>query len=357
MNNQKLIKGSYKEEDCTFLLRDLSDIVDELSVEDKESLISSGVNYGKLLSKEYEPKEEDIEIFKDSLNRSSKDIARYVVKISEEIYKLKGNDLVLVSLARAGTPFGILVKRYLDSKYKINVPHYSVSIIRELGIDEKAIIYILEKHKYCRIQFIDGWTGKGSINKELRESIDYFNRKYQHKYKIKIDYNLAVIADAAGITNICGTRKDILIPNACLNSTVSGLVSRTIYSKDDFHGAKLLKSENDFSNIFIDEIEKHFKEIEDTTFEVEEYNLGQNVTTILKIYTILSPDLELELNKIKLSIGETLRALLRRNPKCILVKNKNNEDLKYVLKLAEDKGVEIIEADLGLNYECACIID
>lgn len=353
MNNQKLIKGSYKEEDCTFLLRDLSDIVDELSVEDKESLISSGVNYGKLLSKEYEPKEEDIEIFKDSLNRSSKDIARYVVKISEEIYKLKGNDLVLVSLARAGTPFGILVKRYLDYKYKINIPHYSVSIIRELGIDEEAIIYILENHKDCKIQFIDGWTGKGSIYKELRESITYFNRKYN----TNIDSNLAVIADAAGITNICGTRKDILIPNACLNSTVSGLISRTIYSEADFHGAKLLESENDFSNIFIDEIEKYFKEVEDATFEIEEYNLGQNVTTILKIYTILSPDLELELNKIKLSIGETLRALLRRNPKCILVKNKDNEDLKYVLKLAKDKEVEIIEADLGLNYECACIID
>lgn len=353
MSNQKLIKGSYKEEDCTFLLRDLSDIVSELSVEDKEALINSGVNYGKLLSKEYEPKDEDIEIFKDSLNRSSKDIAKYVAKISEEMYKEKGNDLVLVSLARAGTPFGILVKRYLNYKYKINVPHYSVSIIRELGIDEEAIIYILENHKDCKIQFIDGWTGKGSIYKELRESITYFNRKYN----TNIDSNLAVIADAAGITNICGTRKDILIPNACLNSTVSGLISRTIYSETDFHGAKLLESENDFSNIFIDEIEKHFKEVENLIFDVEAYNKGQNVITIMKIYTILSPDLELELDKIKLSIGETLRALLRRNPKAILVKDKDNEDLKYVLKLAKDKGVEVVRTDLGLNYECACIID
>ena len=40
-----------------------------------------------------------------------------------------------------------------------------------------------------------------------------------------------------------GTREDYLIPSACLNSTVSGLVSRTVFNTDhigpdDFHGAK-----------------------------------------------------------------------------------------------------------------------
>ncbi len=40
-----------------------------------------------------------------------------------------------------------------------------------------------------------------------------------------------------------GTREDFLIPSACLNSTVSGLVSRTVLNDDligpaDFHGAK-----------------------------------------------------------------------------------------------------------------------
>ena len=44
------------------------------------------------------------------------------------------------------------------------------------------------------------------------------------------------------VTELCGTHEDILIPSSCLNSTVSGLVSRTFLREDiigekDFHGA------------------------------------------------------------------------------------------------------------------------
>lgn len=357
--NDYVVKGSYKSDDCIFLLKDLKDSVKEVSLEEKEKLISEGVNYGKLLSKEYEPTEEDIEIFKESLELSSKDLAIYIKNISKKIYKEKGQDLVLVSLARAGTPFGILISRYLNYKYKIKIPHYSVSIIRELGIDENALIYILNTHTNCNIQFIDGWTGKGSIYSELRKSIDRFNIEYE----TKIDSSLAVVADAAGITPINGTSKDILVPNACLNSTVSGLVSRTIINDDvsdsDFHGTKMLnnKKQEDYSNMFVDEISKHFEEVKN----LKHIRLGEeiknyNIETLIRISLKFDPMLEDNtFSKIKLSIGETLRALLRRNPKVILVKNQNNPDLRYILKLAKQRDIEVVEMNLG-NYECACII-
>ena len=46
----------------------------------------------------------------------------------------------------------------------------------------------------------------------------------------------------ANITELCGTHEDILIASSCLNSTVSGLISRTFLRNDiiginDFHGA------------------------------------------------------------------------------------------------------------------------
>ena len=49
-------------------------------------------------------------------------------------------------------------------------------------------------------------------------------------------YNLlAVLADPGVCAPILGTRDDFLIPSACLNSTVSGLVSRTVL-RDDLIG-------------------------------------------------------------------------------------------------------------------------
>ena len=67
---------------------------------------------------------------------------------------------------------------------------------------------------------------------------------------MKFDSSLAVLADPCGYSNVYGIRDDFLIPSACLNSTVSGLVSRTVLrddliGKDDFHGAKFYKELKD----------------------------------------------------------------------------------------------------------------
>ena len=83
--------------------------------------------------------------------------------IDREILKRHDKNVVLVSLARAGTPIGILAKRYIKQRYNLDLPHYTISIIRDRGIDINAIKYIINKHKdSSKIQFIDGWTGKDS---------------------------------------------------------------------------------------------------------------------------------------------------------------------------------------------------
>lgn len=53
-------------------------------------------------------------------------------------------------------------------------PHYSVSIIRDRGIDRNAINYILNKHRAECIQFVDGWIGKGAIFRELKKELEAF---------------------------------------------------------------------------------------------------------------------------------------------------------------------------------------
>ena len=357
MENINLVRHSYKG-DCIFLLKDLTDKIKEITIEEKEELIRSGVSYSEMISKESIPSKDIKNIFLNILNRDKKLIAYYVAKISEIIYRQKGNKLVIVSLARAGTPYGILIRKYLKLKYKVDIPHYSISIIRDKGIDSNALKYILSEHREANIQFVDGWTGKGSITKELNKSIDDFN----NKNKTNIDSSLAVISDPAKLCKVCGTREDFGIATCCLNSTVSGLISRTIHNekyigKNDFHGAKTLYylKDQDYSQYFIDEINNEFNKInidyKNLVLEIEDKEYSMKIVNkIRELYDVNN------INNIKLSVGESARVLLRRDPRVVLVKNKSDKNVEHIIKLADEKGVKIIEYK-DSDYNCISIIN
>ena len=357
MENINLVKHSYKD-DCIFLLKDLTDKIQEITIQEKEELIRSGVSYSEMISKESIPSKYIKNIFLNILNRDKKLIAYYVAKISEIIYRQKGNKLVIVSLARAGTPYGILIRKYLKLKYKVDIPHYSISIIRGKGIDANALKYILTENKKAEIQFVDGWTGKGSITKELNKSIDIFN----NENKTNIDNSLAVISDPAKLCKVCGTREDFGIATCCLNSTVSGLISRTIHNekyigKDEFHGAKTLYylKDEDYSQYFIDKIDNEFNKInidyKNLVLEIEDKEYSMKIVNkIRELYDVNN------INNIKLSVGESARVLLRRDPRVVLVKNKSDKNVEHIIKLAEEKGVKIIEYK-DSDYNCISIIN
>ncbi len=227
------MRSSYRKEDVILLLKDITGMVEPQSTEERERLIQSGKHYCEMLPLEYVPTEKYMETYRDALKNYAEPTAQAVGKLADKIIERRGRNVVLVSLARAGIPVGILIKRYIKWKYQLDVMHYSISIIRGKGIDENAVNYILRHHKGKDILFVDGWIGKGAILRELEKDIAAFEQ---------ISPELAVIADPANITDLCGTHEDILIPSSCLNSTVSGLVSRTflrddIIGKNDFHGA------------------------------------------------------------------------------------------------------------------------
>ena len=350
----KLIKGSYKD-DCIFLLKDITDTVSEVSVEEKEKLIRSGISYSETISKEDKPTKSREEDFFKMLETHGQKMADYVAKISEAIYKEKGNDLIIVSLARAGTPYGILIKKYLRYKYDVEIKHYSISIIRGKGIDYNALKYIFKNHPKAKIQFVDAWTGKGSIIRELEKSIEIFNKENNKN----IDNSLAVIADPAKLSKFYGTREDIAIPTSILNSTVSGLVSRTIlsdkYIKDnEFHGAKMIDylKEYDYSQLYIDRISKLFRiNIKDLDFEKQDREYAKDVTT--KIKEIYNID---DINLIKLSVGEASRVLIRRKAKMLLLKDISDQSVKQLVNIAREKKLEIKEYK-DSDYKAIAIIE
>lgn len=352
----KLVQHSYKDS-CIFLLKDVSDLVQEITVEEKEALINQGVNYSEMISKEERPSSTIQSLFHTLLDMKKAELASYIAKLSEQMLAYRGHHLVVVSLARAGTPFGILVKRYLKERYDLDIPHYSLSIIRGKGIDEVALSYVIAKHPTAAIQFIDGWTGKGSIIKELSLSISKFNQTYG----TTLDAELAVLADPAKRCRIYGTRRDINIPNCCLNATVSGLISRTIHNEQiilpgEFHGAKTLHqlSDMDVSQYFVDKISTQFQRDSLSgvpSFEPVQLEYAEQVVTQVQTdYQVMN------CHKIKLSIGEATRVLLRRQAKVLLLKNPTNQDVAHLIQLAKEKQVPIQTYVAG-DYEAIAIID
>lgn len=343
------MRSSYNEADVKLLLKDITGLVEPKSTEEREKLIQSGRHYSEMLPIEYVPTEKYMQVYREALEKYSKATAQAVGSLSDKIIDIKGKDVVLVSLARAGIPIGILVKRYIKMKYKIDIPHYSISIIRGRGIDDNAIKYLLDRYLPSQILFVDGWIGKGAILNELKKDIAVYDG---------VSADIAVIADPANVTELCGTHEDILIPSSCLNSTVSGLVSRTflrddIIGPDDFHGAVYygeLKN-SDLSYEFIHAIEEKFS-VNNTSSLYQVQGLGiDEVRSIADKFNVN------DINLIKPGIGETTRVLLRRVPWKVLIdyKYKDNQELSHIVRLAEEKNVPIEYYSLK-HYKCCGII-
>jgi hypothetical protein len=51
-------------------------------------------------------------------------------------------------------------------------------VVRGHGVDDNALSYILDRHDAAAVQFVDGWTGKGSIARELHATLHGRRRRY-----------------------------------------------------------------------------------------------------------------------------------------------------------------------------------
>ena len=327
----KTLRSSYKEEDVILLLKDITGLVEPQPTKERERLIQSGKHYSEMLPIEYVPTEKYMETYYEALKVYSEPVARAVGVVADKIVNAKGKDVVLVSLARAGIPIGILIKRYIKFKYDIDVPHYSISIIRGRGIDDNAMKYLLERCEAKQLLFVDGWIGKGAILNELKKDIVQYDG---------VSDDIAVIADPANVTELCGTHDDILIPSSCLNSTVSGLISRTflrsdIIGENDFHGAVYYGElkDADLSYQFIETIESYF--VIDNKEKTENKGNIKGIDEVRKIAVKFGVD---DINFIKPGIGEATRVLLRRVPWKVLIneKYKGAQNPKYIYKPSFD---------------------
>lgn len=345
------MKSSYQKKDVEILLKNITGQIEPLSAIEREKKIQSGIHYSELLPVEYQPTKEYMQLYYRALSSHAFLTAQAVANLAQQIWERKNGDIVLVSLARAGTPIGILLKRYLESVYSVIIPHYTISIIRDRGIDKNAINYILKKHRPESIQFVDGWIGKGAIAKELKKAMKSYP---------DISDELAVLADPAKITTLYGTSEDFLIPSACLNAPVSGLFSRTVLNnklikENDFHGAVYYSEMEkiDVSYSFIFAIEDYFSKV---VLNQTENKIVQGQTGLEEVIQIANDFKIQDINLIKPGIGETTRVLLRRVPwKVLIRKDTDPIYISHIERLCKEKEVEIIFYPLQSYRVCAII--
>ncbi|MGA4949944.1 phosphoribosyltransferase [Streptomyces lydicamycinicus] len=350
--------SSYTADEVGWLLQDLSAVTLEAPTEEREEAIQrGGAHYAESLPVEYQPSEDYQALFHSALRTSASRIARAVGTVTETVLAERSPRPVLVSLARAGTPVGVLMRRWAQHAHGLDLPHYAVSIVRGRGIDTTALRWLTAHHDPTDVVFVDGWTGKGAITRELAQALEDFPG---------FDPRIAVLADPGGCVETYGTRDDFLIPSACLNSTVSGLISRTVLrddlvGPDDFHGAKFYRelAPTDVSRAFLDAVSARFDEVApDVAEEVKELAAADRAPTwegwaaverISEEYGIH------DVNLVKPGVGETTRVLLRRVPWKILARRGAGTDLDHVRLLAEQRGVPVEEVD-ELPYTCVGLI-
>ena len=355
--------GSYGPSEVAWLLKDLSEFSLEGDLAFRERRIQAGLaHYAESLPIEFQPGAEYLELFDAALAGSARRLALAVGTVAELILTERSPTPTLVSLARAGTPIGVLIARWIRWSRGLTPAHYGVSIVRGRGIDAVALDYIAARHDPNSVVFVDGWTGKGAIARELTAALD----EYAAAGGARLNDELAVLADPGSCTRLYGTRDDFLIASACLNSTVSGLVSRTVLNDEliepgDFHGAKFYRdlAPFDVSNRFLDTIAAEFEAVADDAVahaaalqdsdRTPQWDGWASVEAMQKRYELSS------INFVKPGIGETTRVLLRRVPWRILVREPDLADHEHIRMLAAERGVPV-DVVPDLAYSCVGLI-
>jgi len=347
--------GSYDPADVTFLLKPV--VMAATGVADKEAAIQSGRrHYSEMIAPESVPDPAYLALYHAALARNGARLAQDVASLAAYLAARRpGREVVIVSLARAGTPIGVLLVRALRA-HGHAAHHYSVSIIRDRGIDLSALAHIAARHDPGDAVFVDGWTGKGAIAGELRAALA--------ERPFGFAPVLAVIADPAGQADIAATDDDYLIASGLLNGIVSGLVSRSILNAEmvgpgDFHACVTYPqyADADLSRAFVDGIAPLTAATAPRPIDghgVRREALREGCEAMMT--ALLAHGGTRDRNRIKPGIAEATRALLRRMPERLLVRDRGDADVAHLLHLAAEHAIPVEALGGDSHYRAVVII-
>lgn len=354
-----MFSGSYSPSDVQFLLQPLANPY-FVGREEKERLIQSGqVHYSQMLSREHLPTADYMALFEQACQQNGPAMAQDCLRLALYLHQLRQGPLTLVSLARAGTPVGVVLKRLLEQLFKRRVVHYCVSILRDKGLDTLAMQQLLQAgHSPESVFFIDGWTGKGVIAAQLKACVQAFNTRFG----VQLNPQLYTLVDLAGVAGWAASSQDYLIPSCLLNATVSGLISRTLAPRDaqSLHGCYFYQqyAAQDCSNAFVNTLthlalqwqqQQGLPSLPQHQPQPQASRLHACLARIQQQYQVTNSHL------IKPGIGEATRVLLRRQPRALLLQKPQHPAVAHLQLLARQQGVPVV-ADTQLPFLAVSLI-
>ena len=330
--------GSYLPQDVHFLLTPVE--MEMTPVDQKEALIQSGArHYSDMLSQEPEPTEWHLDLFSRTLEQGATRLAKEVTMLAKALIKrFPDTPVILTSLVRAGVPLGVMLQQTLREMGKESY-HYGISIIRDRGIDYAALEWIEARHGTEGLVFVDGWTGKGAITGELIRSLAG-RPGYPEQPR------LVVLADPCGRAWLSASDDDWLIPFGIMGAPVSGMISRSVWRDEGFHGCMVCDHLSRFecSRHLVDTVATHRRLLSGDIPDCRSNPAHKNrlreqsekvIHQLAEQYDIAS------INRIKPGIAEATRAVLRRVPDHVLVRSLVDADVALLLHLAQEKGITV----------------
>lgn len=321
-----------------------------LTLENKEQILQEGGYYGDILSVEEMPEPEYLAVFDQLNDRLAKRLSVPILQLAKHFDEThpQGKPIALVSLARAGTPIGVVMADLLRSRFNREVTHYSMSVIHKYGLDKHAMDYVLERHAPDELLFLDGWVSQGRITKALEDSVGQWPG---------VSSTLYCLSDPSGIQNATATRDDLLLPSAVLNAAVSGLLSRTVYNPDGFHFAASYTEQQgvDRTQAFIEAMLKAVAELDDVP-ERQVLNGEQQRPLALAQIDAICAAYDTKADNIKAGIGEVSRSLLRRIPRVVVVDDRAAEEADHLFWLAKQRQIPIQVKRLDGPYRAFSVL-
>jgi len=175
-----------------------------------------------------------------------------------------------------------------------------------------------------------------------------------------------VLADLAGVAGLAATSEDYLIPSSILNATVSGLISRTILNEacvgpGEFHACVHYEhlAPSDLSRWFVDALTARIEAIRVEQAAplswTEAHRAGLRAVSAAFMAETQERWRIADPLRIKPGISESTRALLRRVPDRLLLRDDDDTDVRHLVHLARRRQVAI-ELVPGMPYRAAAII-
>lgn len=350
---RRLLRGSYAADDVTLLLTDLTGRVTPLPMEEVARLArrTAGRGHRGVVPVEDAPTQATQALFEELLTAGAREVALLSCVLARRIAAAHPGEVVIASIARAGTPVGVILHRLLRDRYRHRSAHYSISLVPGLDIDVDALRFILDRHPARAVRFVDGWSGKGGVAKLLSAEL----ARVEPLLRATFAPELGLLADPGRATTLYATRDDVLIPSALLNATVSGLFSRSLVcdllGPADLHGAVHYPdlAPWDCSARFVDTVCAAAERIgEDDVREACRTAAGAVQPDFhgWAFMEALADEFAMPsmLSFVKPGLNETCRALVARRPARVLVDPaRRSAALDVVVRLARERGVAVDE--------------